>query len=474
MQESGSDLARARNGNVELRMATHTLTDLRQRHRGPVIAPEDAGYDAARLTFNGMIDRRPELIARPLDVDDVVAAVSFARDADLPIAVRGGGHSVAGHCVGDGSLVVDLRLVRSVAVDPEARTATCGGGSLWEDFDPPCQRAGLATPGGTFGDTGVGGLTLGGGIGHLIGLYGLTLDNLLAATIVTAAGEVVAASEGENPELFWALRGGGGNFGVVVDFTFQLHPVGRLLGGALNYDLEDTEAVVAAWRDVIAAAPDSLALFAMVTRSALARARGEGALISVAYFGDLDEGRDAIRPLYDLVTPVADGVRPMYYAELQDIFGRSPFGLRNYWSGRFLRELPDEVIDYTASHFADPEATGSVLFEPIYGAAARVPPDATAFAGRDARYNATFTSAWTDPEDDERQVGWARSFSEALAPWAVGGGYVNYASESAGDGMETEYGGQRLRRLRDVKRRYDPENRFRFNHNISPGQAGSA
>ncbi len=449
-------------------MAVRTLTGLRRSHRGPVIAPDDAGYDAARLTFNGMIDRRPELVVRPLDVDDVVAAVSFAGEADLPIAIRGGGHSVAGHCIGEGSLVVDLRLMRGVVVDPETRTATCGGGSLWEDFDPPCQRAGLATPGGTFGDTGVGGLTLGGGIGHLIGLHGLTLDNLLAATVVTADGRVVTAREDENTDLFWALRGGGGNFGVVVDFSFQLHPVGQLLGGALNYDLDDIEAVVAAWREVMARAPDQLALFAMVSRSALARAPGEGALISVAYFGDVDEGREAIRPLYDRVAPLADGVRPMYYAELQDIFGRTPFGLRNYWSGRFLRELPDDVIELTASHFADPEATGSVLFEPIYGAAARVAPEATSFAGREARHNATFTSAWTDPQDDDRQVGWARSFSEALAPWAVGGGYVNYASESAGDGMETEYGAQRLRRLRDVKRRHDPDNRFRFNHNITP------
>lgn len=449
-------------------MQTDSLAELRRRHRGPVIAPDDAGYDPARITFNGMIDRRPELIARPLDVDDVVAAVSFGAEADLPIAVRGGGHSVAGHCIGDGSLVVDLRLMRSVVVDPEVRTATCDGGALWEDLDPPCQRAGLATPGGTFGDTGVGGLTLGGGIGHLIGLHGLTLDNLLAATVVTGDGEVVGASESENADLFWALQGGGGNFGVVVEFTFQLHPVGQFLGGAVNYDIEDTEPVIATWREVMACAPDNLALFAMVSRSAIARGRGDGALISVAYLGDVDEGRDAIRPLYERLAPVADGVRPMYYAELQDMFGRTPFGLRNYWSGRFLRELPDDVIDLTASHFADPEATGSVLFEPIYGAAARVPPDATSFAGRVARYNATFTAAWTDSEDDERQIGWARSFSAALEPWAIGGGYVNYASESAGDGMETEYGAQRLRRLRDVKRQYDPDNRFRFNHNISP------
>src|SRR3954454_12389287 len=208
-------------------MKTVSLTDLRQRHRGPVIAADDSGYDAARITFNGMIDRRPELILRPLDLDDVVSALAHAVDRDLPIAVRGGGHSVAGHCIGDGGVVVDLRLMHDVTVDPQARVATCGGGALWEDLDPPCLRHGLATPGGTFGDTGVAGLTLGGGIGHLIGLHGLTLDNLLAATVVTADGEVLRATEDENAELFWAVRGGGGNFGVVTDFTFRLHPVGQ-------------------------------------------------------------------------------------------------------------------------------------------------------------------------------------------------------------------------------------------------------
>ena len=448
-------------------MAVSSLLDLRQRHRGPVIEPGDTGYDPARRTFNGMIDRRPELIARPLDVDDVVAAVSFAGEADLPIAVRGGGHSVAGHCIGDGSLVIDLRLMRDAAVDREARQLTCGGGTLWEDVDPPCQRAGLAFPGGTFGDTGVGGLTLGGGIGHLLGLHGLTLDNLTAATVVTADGSVVAASEHESPELFWALRGGGGNFGVVVDFTFELHPVGQLLGGVLRYELEDTHEVVNTWRELMASAPDNLACFAMVSRSAI-EGGGSGAVVSVAYFGDVDEGRDAIAPLLDTPAPAVNGVRPMYYSELQDIFGRMPFGLRNYWSGRFLRELPDDVISLTVDHFADAEANGGVLFEPIYGAAARVSPDATAFAGREAKYNATFSSAWVDPADDERQIEQARAYSAALAPWATGGGYVNYVSESVGDGLETEYGAQRFQRLQEVKRQYDPDNRFRFNHNISP------
>jgi FAD/FMN-containing dehydrogenase len=442
---------------------TDTFADLRQRHRGPVIGPDDAGYDPARITFNGMIDRRPALIARPLDIADVVTAVAYAVEADLPIAVRGGGHSVAGHCMGDGGVVVDLRLMRSASVDLDARLATCGGGALWEDLDPPCLRHGLATPGGTFGDTGVAGLTLGGGIGHLIGLHGLTLDNLVSVTVVTAAGDVVQASEDENAELFWALRGGGGNFGVVTDFTFRLHPVGRLRAGQLVYDLGDAEEVVAKWRDLMAGAPDDLATFAFIAQSSASEA--QGAIVAVADFGE--HGDDAIAELLSDPEPIANTLRPMYYAELQEIFGRMPFGLRNYWSGRFLRGLPDELIGLSAGHLRNGVA-GSIMFEPIFGAAARVPPEATAFAGREAKYNATFIATWEDAAEDERRIAAARGFSALLEPWATGGGYINYASESVGDGLETEYGAERFARLREVKRQYDPDNRFRFNHNISP------
>jgi FAD/FMN-containing dehydrogenase len=443
-----------------------SLAELRRVHRGQVIAPEDSGYDPARTTFNGLVDRRPELIVRPLDVDDVVVAVSFAGELELPIAVRGGGHSVAGHSIGDGSLVVDLCLMREVVVDAEARTATCGGGSLWQDLDPPCLRHGLATPGGTVGDTGVGGLTLSGGIGHLMGLHGLTLDNLLAATVVTADGEVLPASERENRELFWALRGGGGNFGVVVDFTFRLHPVGLLLGGLLHYRLEDAPAVVIAWRELMADAPDSLVCFPQIFRGV----PGEEAVmtISVAQFDGVDDGRELIRPLLEGAEPLRDDVRPTHYAELQEIFGRSLFGLRNYWSGRFLHALPDELIELTCAQFEDSTVTGNVLLEPLHGAATRVAPEATAFAGREARYNATYSSVWSDPREDRLQIEQARAYSAALAPWTIGGGYLNYASEAAGDSLDTEFGGERFERLRAVKRRYDPENRFRFNHNITP------
>ena len=443
-----------------------SVDELRLRHRGPVITPADAGYDAARTTFNGMLDRRPALIARPLDVDDVVGAVTFAVENELPIAIRGGGHSVTGHCVGDGSLVVDLRLLREVHVDPNTRTATCGGGALWEDFDPPCQRHGLATPGGTFGDTGVAGLTLGGGIGHLIGVYGLTLDNLLKATVVTAEGRVVRAAEDEHADMFWALRGGGGNFGVVVEFTFRLHPVGRFLAGFLQYDLADAPQAIAAWRDVMERAPDNLSCFPALFRSEL---RSEqGALISVALLENGSDGKDLVDELVERTSPALTALRPMFYPELQEIFGRLPFGMRNYWSGRFVRELPDELIDATVEHLAGTDLNGSLLFEPIHGAAARVGAEATAFAGREARFNVTYIGVWTDPAQDTRQIGHARAHSSILQPWAIGGGYINYASETSPDGIETEYGAERLARLRAIKREYDPDNVFRFNHNIAP------
>jgi FAD/FMN-containing dehydrogenase len=449
-------------------MAAMSIAELRQRHRGQVITPEDDTYDAARATFNGMIDRMPELVTRPLDADDVVTAVSFAVDSELPVAVRGGGHGVAGHCVGDGSLVVDLRLMREITVDPGARTATCGGGALWEDLDPPCQRHGLATPGGTFGDTGVAGLTLGGGIGHLIGMHGLTLDNLVGATVVTADGSIVRASEEKNGDLFWALRGGGGNFGVVVDFTFRLHPVGQLLGGLFLYGADSAHKALATWRELMVEAGDELSCFAMVGRERVGAEAG--VVVSAAFLGGVDEGREAVRGLLE-ASPVRDGVRPMYYPELQEIFGRQPFGMRNYWSGRFLRELPDELIERGVDPFLESDRPGGILFEPIHGAAARVPPEATAFAGREARFNATFVSSWLDEQEDREQIQQARDFSAALAPWTVGGGYLNYVSEATGDGLETEYGAERLARLRAVKARYDPANVFRFNHNIKPAAA---
>jgi FAD/FMN-containing dehydrogenase len=440
-----------------------TVDELRRRHRGPVISPEDAGYDAARITYNAMIEHRPALIVRPLDTKDVVTAVAYAREADLPVSVRGGGHSVAGHCVGEGGVMVDLRLMRDVTVDASARTARCGGGALWEDFDPPCQRHGLATPGGSFGDTGVGGLTLGGGIGHLIGLYGLTLDNLLSATVVTADGQIVVASDADHTELFWALRGGGGNFGVVTEFTFRLFPVGLMLGGLLVYDLDDAQTVLEAFRTLRESESDELTVMAIAFRSS--ELDFAGISVSAAFVGEEAEGRAALDPLRE-AEPVHGQLRPMYYSEIQEVFGRGTTGLRHYWSGRFLREFPDEVIALTIDTLEDPAIDGAVLLEPLHGEASRVPPDKTAFSGREARYNATFLGSWKSAEDDQPNIERARAYSAALAPWALSAGYVNYSVDLPAG--EVAFGERRYERLRAVKREYDPENVFRFNHNIVP------
>jgi len=440
-----------------------TVDELRRRHRGPVISPEDDGYAAARITYNAMIEHRPALIVRPLDTEDVATALAYAREGDLPVSVRGGGHSVAGHCVGEGSVMVDLRLMRDVVVDPQARTATCGGGALWEDFDPPCQRHGLATPGGTFGDTGVAGLTLGGGIGYLIGLYGLTLDNLLSATVVTADGRTVVASDGDHTELFWALRGGGGNFGVVTEFTFRLFPVGLLLGGLLVYDLDDAQSVLEAFRTLRERESDELTVMAIAFRSS--EPDFAGISVAAAFFGEEAEGRAALEPLRE-AEPVHGELRPMYYPELQEVFGRGTPGLRHYWSGRFLREFPDEAIALTIDTLEDRAIDGAVLLEPLHGAASRVPSDETAFSGREARYNATFLGSWRSAEHDQPNIERARAYSAALAPWALSAGYVNYSVDLPAG--EVAFGERRYERLRAVKREYDPENVFRFNHNIVP------
>ena len=440
-----------------------TIDELRRRHRGPVITPEDDNYTAARVTYNAMIEHLPALIVRPLDDADVVSAVAYAREADLPVSVRGGGHSVAGHCVGDGSVMVDLRLMRGVTVDPGARVASCGGGALWEDLDPACLRHGLATPGGTFGDTGVAGLTVGGGIGHLIGLHGLTLDNLVAARVVTADGSTVVASGDDHTELFWALRGGGGNFGIVTEFSFRLHPVDLLLGGLLVYDLDDTAAVLEAFRTMCEEGPDELTPFAILFRNA--ETGDAGISLSAAFFGDESRGRAAMEPLGALA-PIRGEIRPMHYAEIQAIFGRGTWGVRHYWTGRFLREFPNEVIELTVESLEDTATDGAVLLEPLRGAAARVAPEATAFAGREAKYNATFLGSWKNAEHDAENIERARAFSAGLAPWALAAGYVNYSMDLPAG--ELSFGERRYERLRAVKREHDPDNVFRFNHNIVP------
>jgi len=442
---------------------------LEQSLRGQLVWPESADYDLARAVYNGAIDRRPALIVRPLDAADVAAAVEFARAERLAVSVRGGGHSVAGHAVADDALMIDLRLMRDVRVDAPRRRADAGGGATWNDLDPPCQRHGLATPGGTFGTTGIGGLTLGGGIGHLIGRHGLTLDNLVEAEVVTADGRVVVASDEQNAELFWGLRGGGGNFGVVTRFTYDLHEVGALEGGLLVYDVRQAGEVLRRFRDAVDGTPDELTLFLVIGGN---RATGEMVVVvSVCWSGSSEDARARLERLRSAPGLLTDGVRTTSYLRLQGVYGESPCGLRQYWKGHFVSGMPDELIDLLVEHFTQRRSPGGgLLIEPLHGRATRVADDATAFAHRGAKFNMTGMSTWASTADDAEEITWVRTFADGIEPYSArGGGYVNYmAGDEPLERVEAAFGAERFARLRQLKRQFDPENLFRLNQNIPP------
>lgn len=449
-----------------------TLADsLATTLRGTVIAPHDPRYDHARRSFNAMIDSRPTLIARPVDDSDIAAAVLFARAHDLPIAVRGGGHSVAGHCVGEGSLVIDLRLRREVLVDAARRRVNVGGGACWNDVDAPTQAERLAMPGGTYGDTGIAGLALTGGIGHLIGAHGLTLDNLTGARMITADGEVVDVDADREPDLFWALRGGGGNFGIVSEFQFALHPVHTMTGGVILHDLRDAGAALRIFRDLRETMPDRLTLMPSLTRLDSYGGHGMGLVTAVAFIGAPDDAHDLLTELRALGPPVLDNVGFLRYHQVQGLYGYSPFGLRHYWTSRFVEDLPDDLIDFLVAaagqDLPSADAGLEILFEPVHGVASRVPEASTAFPFRSSRFNISGLSVWEDPALDEDMIGRARAVRDRLSPLA-GGGYLNYSMDDVRDSVETTFGGARWARLREVKKHWDPENVFRFNHNIPP------
>jgi len=440
-----------------------SIDELRRSLHGTVAVPDDAAYDDARRTFNALIDRYPRLVVQPHDSADVAVAFEFARAHGLPVSVRGGGHSVAGHAVGQDALALDLRALAGVDVDPQRRRVRAGGGATWRDVDPACQLHGLALPGGTFDATGIGGLTLGGGLGYLLGAYGLTLDNLVAAEVVTPNGELLVASEAEHEDLFWALRGGGGNFGVVTAFEYGLHRVATIFGGVQLYQLGDAGELLRRFRELMATAPDELTC--MVDLDAL------GAKLYVCSTQDPRDARSLLARYLGELRPVRDGARTMPYLTLQRASGELRFGLRHYWKGHFVRDLPDEVIDLAVEHVRRPEAvSSSILFEPLHGAAGRISHDATAFGQRNARYNISALGIWSDAVDDARVVAWARAYAAALEPLSVtGGGYLNYgATDEPLARVEAAFGSEKFARLREIKRRYDPGNVLRFNHNIPP------
>jgi hypothetical protein len=458
------------------------INELGRTFRGELLLPASPGYDTARRIWNGAIDRRPACIARCTGVADVVAAVRFARDRDLEIAVRGGGHNVAGTAVCDDGVVIDLSAMRAVWVDPAGRTARVQGGALWGDVDHDAQAHGLATTGGIVGHTGVAGLTLGGGIGFLMRKHGLVVDNLLAAEVVTAEGRIVRASADEHPDLFWALRGGGGNFGVVTSFRFALHPLGpTVMAGPVFWPADDTTDVLRWYRDFVAEAPDELGTVVRLGtvpplpvipqdlhwRPAIA--------IACCYAGTVEAGERAVRALRRFRTPLVDLLAPTPYAAFQGALDDTvPHGWHYYWKATNLAGLTDDAIAVIADHAyaAGSPRSYAALFH-MGGAVARVPHDATAYAARDVRHNIVIDAAWLPDESGEHaaaETAWARQFLQALGPHRAGGVYVNFLdSDDDSSRVREAYGDRIYSRLAEVKATYDPDNAFHHNKNIQPG-----
>ena len=442
---------------------------IRRAFSDRAVLPGDGSYDAARISFNGILDRRPAAIVSCGSTEDVVAAVRAARGLDLPIAIRGGGHSVAGHSIPDGALVVSLDRMREVRVDPERRIAWAGGGCQWNDVDAAAFAHGLAVPGGTFGDTGIGGLTLGGGIGWLMPIAGLTCDNLVAAEVVTADGRVVTASGDEDADLLWALRGGGGNFGIVTTFTYELTPVAPMWGGTIRYDGAAAARVLARVTELLAEHPRAmLPTFGITAEPDL----GPTVRLLVAIVDGSDPAPIEAALRRDL--PVTfDDLGPRTYLELQAQAGILPFGLRHYWKGHFLRELTADTLEalVAAVGAADAVPLAFILIEGIVGEGRIEPAGGAAFGQRAAAWNASALAIWESPDDDAMAIGWARRVADILEPASLtGGGYVNYSPvDESADRVKAAYGADRYARLVAIKRRLDPDNVFRFNHNIRPG-----
>jgi FAD/FMN-containing dehydrogenase len=433
---------------------------------GVVIVPGDADYDRARRGFNAFVDRKPAVIARCADARDVATAFAFAHTNELEVAVRGGGHNPAGHCVCDDGLVIDLSALRAVHVDGAARTARVDGGATWLDFDAATQAAGLVTPGGIVGSTGVAGLAFGGGIGHLTAQYGLTCDHLIAADLVTPRGESVRASADENPDLLWALRGGGGNFGVATSVEFRLYPLERVIGGRLVYQGAGVGNALRRFRDVVGRSPRNL--------SCQASLGIDESLVPVlellpCYTGD-DADPQLLRDLRSAPGLVEDTLRSHTFLDQQRLVD-SEYGVnRHYWKGHFVRELPDALIDDLLLHVGTlGRSAGGILLESLHGAPKNGDAAAAVVGFRDAAFNISAQAVWHDAGTDTEQVAWARDTAAAIEPWSLGGGYVNYMqADEPIERVRATFGDASFERLRTLKARFDPDNVLHRNQNIPP------
>ena len=450
--------------------------DLATKVQGEILTADSPGFDKVRVVWNAMIDRKPALIARCKSTDDVVACVKFAKQHDLLVAVRGGGHNIAGNAVCEGGLLIDLSLMRAVKVDAAKQTAHVEGGALLGDFDQAAQAHGLATPLGINSTTGVAGLTLGGGFGWLSRKHGLTLDNLLSATVVTAAGEKLTASAKENSDLFWALRGGSGNFGVVTSFEFKLHKIGtEVLSGLIVHPLADAKKVLQYYRDFVAKAPDELAVWFVLRKAPPLpflpeKWHGKEILaLAACYFGDLKTGEKLLQPLRAFGQPIADVIGPTPYIGWQQVLDPllTP-GMRNYWKSHEFLQIPDAMIDVImdfASRLPDPQT--ELAFAQLGGAIQRVPNDATAYSHREPNFLINVHTRWDAAANDGKCIAWARDLIKALTPFSTGAVYVNFLTSDEEDRVKMAYGAN-LAKLVAVKKKYDPTNLFRMNANIRP------
>jgi FAD/FMN-containing dehydrogenase len=468
--------------NATGRLNASDIQDLAAGIRGEVMTPHDGGYDAARRIWNGMVDRRPAVIARCVNAQDARHAVRFARAHRMLASVRGGGHHIAGNSIADGGLVIDLSAMRTVRVDPERRTARVAPGALLGDFDREAQAFGLATPLGINSTTGVAGLTLGGGFGWLSRRHGMTIDNLVSADIVTADGELRVASATAEPDLFWAIRGGGGNFGVATSLEFALHPVGpEVYSGLVVYPFEQARKVLEAWRDFTSSAPVELSVWTVLRKAPplpfLPEAiHGRDVVVfAIVYAGDVAAGERAAAPALKFGTPAGSVLMPQPYRGFQAAFDPllAP-GARNYWKSHNLARIDDGLLDAViAAAAAAPGPECEVFIAQLGGAMGRIAPADTAYAGRDANYVMNVHGRWQSAEDDDRGREWARRLYRDAAPFGTGGGYVNFLTEDEGGRVVQAYGAN-YERLQAIKQRFDPDNLFRMNVNVVPRTAKRA
>jgi FAD/FMN-containing dehydrogenase len=436
---------------------------------GTVLVPGDAGYDEARAVHNGLIDRRPAVIVRCKRTEDVVAALALARRTGLEVSVRGGGHNVAGRAVTDGGVMIDLAEMKAISVDPEARTATAQGGVVWAELNDAAAEHGLAVTGGAISTTGIAGYTLGGGLGWLMAKHGLAADNLLAVELVTAAGDVLHVDASSHPDLHWALRGGGGNFGVATAFTYRMHPLTTIVGGLVVHPVDAGAEMFRFYRDAIAGASDDLSVFAVLAHAP----DGSGtkiAAMAVFHTGDEAEAERELEPFTTWGSPLVVEVGPMPYPVMNTLLDAGyPAGACNYWLSSFTRGLPDQLIDTAVERFATvPSPMTAILFEHFHGAVTRIAVGDAAVPHRDEGWNLLLPSVWLDPADTEANVSWTKETFAALQPHFGAGRWLNYLGDDQGDDAIRNAYGPNYDRLVEVKRRYDPENVFHLNHNVAP------